>query len=124
MKLINVSSLPHAWLIDIDGTIVKHNGYKNGGDELLPGVLEFWSRIPPGDLIILFTARSAIYKTVTANFLHENQIRFDKLIFDMPVGERVLINDVKPHGLLTALAVNVDRDCGLENISVNMRPDI
>ena len=34
-----ISSLKKTWLFDIDGTIVKHNGYKlDGEDTLLPGV--------------------------------------------------------------------------------------
>ena len=41
-----LSSLPKTWLIDIDGTIVKHNGHLNGEDELLSGVLEFFVKIP------------------------------------------------------------------------------
>lgn len=41
MTRLSLSSLPHTWLIDIDGTLLKHNGYKEGGDELLEGVLDF-----------------------------------------------------------------------------------
>lgn len=41
-----VSSLLQTWLIDIDGTIVKHNGYKiDGYDTLLPGGKEKFLRI-------------------------------------------------------------------------------
>jgi hypothetical protein len=28
-----LSPLPHTWIFDMDGTIVKHNGYKDGGGE-------------------------------------------------------------------------------------------
>ena len=37
---LTLSTLPKTWLFDIDGTLVKHNGYKEGGDVLLPGVRE------------------------------------------------------------------------------------
>ena len=33
---ITLSPLGHTWLLDLDGTIVKHNGYKEGGDVRLP----------------------------------------------------------------------------------------
>ena len=29
-------------IFDLDGTLVVHNGYKNGVDELLSGVKEFY----------------------------------------------------------------------------------
>lgn len=32
--------------------------------------------------------------------------RFDKILFDMPMGERILINDRKPSELNTAIALN------------------
>ena len=35
-----LSTLGHTWIFDLDGTIVKHNGYLiDGKDTLLPGVL-------------------------------------------------------------------------------------
>ena len=37
-KLI-LSTLPKTWVFDLDGTILKHNGYKlDGEDTLLKGV--------------------------------------------------------------------------------------
>ena len=59
-----LSSLPHTWIFDVDGTICVHNGYKNGGDQILPGVKEFFSNIPGEDMIILLN---------TAGFLSNNK---------------------------------------------------
>jgi len=28
--VLKLSSLPKTWIIDLDGTILKHNGYKEG----------------------------------------------------------------------------------------------
>ena len=38
-KQLILSTLPKTWIFDLDGTILKHNGYKiDGEDTLLPGV--------------------------------------------------------------------------------------
>jgi hypothetical protein len=42
-------------------------------------------------------------------------LRFDRVLFELPVGERILLNDIKPSGLPTALAINLPRDAGLQN---------
>ena len=45
-NIINLSTLGHTWILDLDGTIVKHNGYKiDGQDTLLDGALEFLKNI-------------------------------------------------------------------------------
>ena len=42
---LTLSSLPHTWILDLDGTLVEHNGYKiYGKDRLLPGVRDFLRR--------------------------------------------------------------------------------
>ena len=54
MKKIKLSkNIGHTWFIDLDGTILKHNGYIiDGQDSLLDGVKKFFSRIPKKDKII------------------------------------------------------------------------
>lgn len=118
---ITLSSLPHTWLIDIDGTIVKHNGYKiDGYDTLLDGVKDFFNQINKNDKIILLTAREGKYLEDLKLFLKENNIRYDYLLTDMPVGERILINDNKPSGLVMGHVINKKRDDHLNvNIIIN-----
>lgn len=118
--MINVvlSQLDHTWLIDLDGTLFKHNSHKNGGDELLPGVKDFWSQIPKDDVIVLITARAETERASTLETLKQHGLRFDHVMFGLPTGERVLINDAKPLGLLTALAVNLKRDAGLVELNL------
>ena len=54
-KLI-LSTLPKTWIFDLDGTLVKHNGYKlDGADTLLAGAKEYLESIPEEDKIIIFT---------------------------------------------------------------------
>ena len=109
--MFEFSPLAKTWILDIDGTIVKHNGYKiDGYDTLLEGVKEFFSDLPEDDKVILLTARKGEYLDNLKEFLKCNNIRYDYLISDMPFGERILINDRKPIGLNTAYAVNKNRD--------------
>jgi len=66
---LRISCLPHTWLIDLDGTVLTHNGYLSDNDRLLPGVTEFWQKIPECDIIILLSAREIIYAENTLNLL-------------------------------------------------------
>ena len=56
------------------------------------------------------SSRTEQYKEITLQFLRENDIRYDKILFDMPMGERIIVNDRKPSGIDMAVAVNIDRD--------------
>ena len=108
---IILSTLPKTCVFDLDGTLLKHNGYKiDGRDTVLPGVLEYISAISTEDKIIILTARTDEYKEVTIAFLKEQGIRYDEILFNMPMGERILINDRKPSGLDMSVAINLDRD--------------
>lgn len=101
---------PKTWFIDLDGTLVVHNGYKNDGDVLLDGVTNFFNSLPKDDFIIITTARNKKYKKQTIDFLNKNNIKYNKIIFDLPTGERILVNDKKPDGTLTSYSINVDRN--------------
>lgn len=108
---IKLSRLGHTWIFDLDGTIVKHNGYKiDGYDTLLEGAKEFLEQIPEKDMIIFLTSRTDEVMQQTKMFLHNNEIRYDIIINNAPYGERILVNDMKPSGLITALAFNSSRD--------------
>ena len=109
--MLELSTLSKTWILDIDGTLVKHIGYKiDGYDTLLDGVKEFFEKLPPDDKVVLLTARKEEYLEDLIKFLKENGIRYDYLLTDMPMGERILVNDRKPSGLDMAFAVNKDRD--------------
>lgn len=109
--LIKVSPLGKTWIFDIDGTIVRHNGYKiDGKDTILEGARDFFANITDKDMVILITSRTEEYKQETEEFLRSNNIPFDYIIYNAPMGERILVNDSKPSGLVTALAVPTKRD--------------
>lgn len=110
-EAITLSPLPKTWILDLDGTLVKHNGYKiDGYDTLLPDAEEFLQNIRPEDMVLILTSRTEEYREMTMNFLREHGIRYDHLIFNTPYGERIVVNDKKPSGLETALAINTERD--------------
>ena len=108
---LTLSTLGHTWLLDLDGSIVKHNGYKiDGRDLMLDGAKAFLDSIPEGDRIIFLTSRKVEYKEKTEEFLKENSIRFDKILYDLPYGERILLNDKKESGMITGIAINKERN--------------
>lgn len=116
MDNLILSNLNKTWIFDVDGTIVKHNGYKiDGKDTLLEGAKEFLNNIPKSDMIIFLTARKEEYRRITEEFLKENNIRYDYIIFEAPYGERILINDEKPSGLKMSYAINSKRDIFFED---------
>lgn len=112
-----VSPLGKTWILDLDGTLVKHNGYKiDGKDTWLEGAEEFLSNIPETDKIVFLTSRTDNEKKITEKFLAEHDIRYNDIVYNAPYGERILVNDKKPSGLLTAIAVNTDRDKFMQDI--------
>lgn len=107
-----LSQLGHTWILDLDGTLVKHNGYLiDGHDTMLPGAREFLRNIPEKDMIVVLTSRKETFRAETETFLTEQGVRYDHIIFGAPYGERILINDDKPSGLKTGYCINTDRDC-------------
>ena len=116
-----LSPLGHTWILDLDGTIVKHNGYKiDGVDTFLPGAKEFLNQIPEGDLVVFLTSRTDEYKDLTVRFLLENGVKYHYIIFNAPFGERILVNDDKPSGLRCSIAVGFERDAfPLEKIIIS-----
>jgi hypothetical protein len=107
---------PKTWFIDLDGTVIEHNLVNSAmyKDRLLPGVKELWESFGKKDRIILVTSRPKYLKKHTKKFLNKHGIWFDKIIFKLPRGERIIINDIKPSGAETALAWNVERNKGFK----------
>ena len=67
---IRLSPLPKTWILDLDGTLVVHDGpFIMRKDEFLPGAREFLDSIPKRDMIIFLTARSEYEKPHTMRFL-------------------------------------------------------
>jgi hypothetical protein len=113
-----LSELGQTWLIDIDGTIIKHNDDLKTA-QLLPKVKEFFDTLQDKDSVVFLTARSKIDYEDIEELLRRNDIlyRVVAIICGLPVGERILINDIKPAGLKTSIAINLNRDVGFGVLS-------
>lgn len=121
MNTLKLSKLNKTWIFDLDGTIFPHNGYLNSkSEEPLEGVVKFFKTIPKNDFVLILTTRSSKFREVTENNLNKCGLRWDLLLMDMPNGERILINDSKPSGLITAYALCLDRDSGLGEINLKI----
>lgn len=121
MDKLTLSTLGHTWILDLDGTIVKHNGYRiDGQDSFLLGAREFLKRLPKKDMIVFITSRTDESREITENFLRKNGIHYDHIIFNAPYGERILFNDDKPSGLRMGVALNKKRD---EEVKVDLVED-
>ena len=110
-EALTLSTLSKTWILDLDGTILKHNGYKiDGKDTLLKGAKEYLDTIPEEDYILILTSRTEEYRKKTIEFLADNNIRYNEILFNIPMGERIIVNDRKPSGIDMAVAINTDRD--------------
>ena len=122
MDKLTLSTLGHTWILDLDGTIVKHNGYRiDGQDSFLLGAKEFLKRLPKKDMIVFITSRTDESREITEDFLRKNGIHYDHIIFNAPYGERILFNDDKPSGLRMGVALNKKRD---EEVKVEDRKSV
>lgn len=121
---LTLSSLAHTWILDLDGTLVEHNGYKKyGHDVLLKGAQEFLQSIPPEDMIIILTSRKKEYQELTETFLNTHGVRYDHIIYEAPYGERILVNDDKPSGLKMAYGIRKKRNNPLK-LLVNLNSNL
>ena len=107
--------------IDIDGTMLRHNGDLSKQmitpPVVLPEVVERfndWNR--KGYHIVLTTGRKECMRKMTVKALLDNGIFYDQLVMGLPRGERILINDTKPDMNQTARAFVVCRNDGLSSI--------
>lgn len=108
---------------DIDGTLFYHRDSLSDmishKPHLLNGVLEKFQEWREKDyFIILTTARPEGTRIQTELQLKSVNIFYDKLIMGLPVGPRVVINDMKPNGMITAEAINLKRNSGLSEVDI------
>lgn len=120
---MKLSSMKKTWILDLDGTLLTHNGHKNDEESLLPGVSSFFDIIKD-DFVVIMTARDESLREKTEFFLEKNKIKYDQIIFGVPFGERIVVNDEKPGGLKTAHAISVLRNQGLQHLRIEIDTSI
>ena len=115
---------PKTIFCDIDGTLVTHQPPHITSDpnykmQLLDGTLETllaWD--VKGYNIILTTGRKESLRKVTEMQLSAAGIFYDQLIMGIGGGYRYLINDSKPNGDISAIAINIERNKGIQDIDI------
>lgn len=127
------SKIGKTWFFDLDGTLLKntsnekldqlianHGKSSHRQEEALMSSKQFLKNIPKYDKIVLTTARAKKHKEHTIKALEYVGIKYDQIIFDIPSGARILVNDIKPkgavknnHEIKTAFAINLKRNEGL-----------
>lgn len=119
-----IDKRPITIFCDIDGTLVEHGSPNLTCTpqytlKILPGThdkLVEWDKL--GYYIILTTGRKESLRDVTEKQLAEAGIFYDQLIMGLGGGKRVLINDCKEDGTDTAIAINLNRNLGIKNITI------
>lgn len=107
---------------DIDGTLIEYEGVLKAVDEnhdvkVLPHVIDKFKEWDlRGYNIILTTGRKESLRDATIKQLKRAGIFYDQLIMGIGGGYRVLINDKKPDGSITAFSFCPDRNFGLGDI--------
>tara|TARA_B100000902_G_scaffold55302_1_gene61983 strand:+ start:3917 stop:4276 length:360 start_codon:yes stop_codon:yes gene_type:complete len=117
---------PKTILCDLDGTLVEHSNpieVQNPKLELkvLPGVhdkLNEWDT--KGYHVIITTGRKHSAREATIKQMQRAGINYDQLIMGFGGGDRILINDRKPHApdKDTAYCINLVRDKGIEDVEL------
>ena len=113
---------PKTIFLDIDGTILKHQGSLSSictnDPEILDGVIEtlnHWDM--NGYNIILTTGRKESCRNITEKQLQSLGIFYDQLVMGIGGGTRFLINDFKPNSNLpTCHAITIDRNKGIKHL--------
>lgn len=124
-KYESIENRPKTMVVDVDGVIFKQVGIWPNIDlidpkkHLLPGVRErFLEWEMKGYRIILMTGRADNYRRVTEEQLQMAGIPYHHLVMAVGMGQRVLINNLKPEEpeIPTALAINLVVDRGFADI--------
>jgi len=107
---------PKTWFVDFDGTLVTQRSHMSETDTILEGTKVFFREIVDElDHVVITTARTCDDKERIERFLESHGIKADHIICGLPTGVRMLVNDKKPDGALTAFAFNLERDKGIDH---------
>jgi len=110
------------WFLDFDGTLVAQKSYHGDVDEILPTTIDFFNTIIKNDdFVIITTGREeANHKKRIEGFMKKFNLRYDLIICNLPTGPRIVINDTKPDGSITAYSYSIQRDKGINLEEINI----
>ena len=120
MESINTKTL----FLDIDGTLVKHENphvtsLPSHKMTVLDGTIDKlleWNK--KGYIIILTTGRRESNREILEKQLRDAGIFYDQLVMGVGRGTRIIVNDIKPDGMMTAESFNLIRDGGIKNLQI------
>lgn len=99
--------------IDVDGVIVKHNyDPDNISDEFIESTMKYLEDIKDSYIILTTSRRVEHLRQVILGFYNRLGKYPDRIIYGIPTGKRILINDFKVDGEYKADAINLKRDGG------------
>ena len=117
-------NIPKTIFCDIDGTLVLHQPLTETSKPThTPIVLQDtikkltdWNY--KGYYVVLTTGRRESQREETVKQLNKVGIFYDQLIMGLPRGTRIVINDQKPDGTITAEAYSLERDKGIGELDI------
>lgn len=124
-KYESILNRPKTIFVDIDGVIFRQKDRWPDIDKIdpkadvLPGVREkFLEWGMKGYRIIVVTGRADNYRQLTEEQLQKAGIPYHHLIMAAGMGQRILINNLKPEEphIQAAIAVNLVLDAGMNGI--------
>lgn len=105
--------------IDLDGTIARYSfeTFTGRADlELLPGTLDKLRGWKAKGYHIVITTGRTLSQLETERQLKAAGVPYDQIVMGIGGGRRILINDTKPDGTITAVAYSLPRDQGIADI--------
>jgi len=110
---------PKTIICDIDGTLLPHVVPPDISPISIGGTTE---KLQEWDLkgynIILITGRRESQRMLVEETLENLGIFYDQLIMGVGGGDRILINDKKADGRKTAFSINLERNQGINDITL------
>lgn len=116
--------MPKTVFLDIDGVILIHNGSFHPNNPypeayaIQSSVEKIREWILKGYTIILTTGRKECLREQTVFQLQKAGVAYDQLVMGVGRGVRVLINDKKPDGEITAVSYSLDRNKGIGGLEI------
>lgn len=110
---------PGTLFCDIDGTLIRHNNdpifdASKAGEPIKENVEWLHARQREGYLVVLTTGRPESLRKMTEKMLLKSNINYDVLLMGIGRGPRYIINDQKPNGAATAIAINQPRNGSIQ----------